>query len=415
MRGPTSNRGAAAGAEAVSDIAERLAELADAGLRRELRTVSGPQGRRVCLDGREVLLLCSNNYLGLANDPAVTAAASGAAYRWGAGAGASRLVSGSMALHSQLEKQLAEFHGCDAALLFGSGYLANLGTIAALAGEGGCVFSDELNHASIVDGCRLARAETVVYRHCDTEHLKWALGRSRARASLIVTDGVFSMDGDTAPIERLVKLARDSGARLLVDEAHATGAIGPGGRGTSAAAGAEAEVDVIVGTLGKALGGYGAYVCARAEVVDLLMNLARPFVYSTALPPPTVAAAAAALEIVCAQPERVDRLGNNARHLRLALESHGLDLGPGDAHIVPLITGSADTALALCERGLDGGVFAQAIRPPTVPEGSSRLRLSVMATHSHHELTEAAQVLGVAATELGVAGTRAPVPQAVAA
>ena len=388
----------------MSDIAERLTELADAGLRRELRTISGPQGRRVYLDGREVLLLCSNNYLGLANDPVVTQAASSAATRWGTGAGASRLVSGSMVLHSQLEQQLAGFHSFDGALLFGSGYLANLGTITALAGAGGCVFSDELNHASIVDGCRLARAETVVYRHCDTEHLEWALSRSPGRASLIVTDGVFSMDGDIAPLERLVQLAHDHGARLLVDEAHATGAIGPGGRGTAAAAGVEAEVDVIVGTLGKALGGYGAYVCAQAEVVELLVNVARPFVYSTALPPPTVAAAVAALEILRTQPERVNRLRRNARHLRLALESQCLDAGPGDAHIVPLITGDARTALSLCERALDGGVFAQAIRPPTVPEGSSRLRLSVMATHRRRELTEAARVLGDAAKQLGAAG-----------
>jgi glycine C-acetyltransferase/8-amino-7-oxononanoate synthase len=388
----------------MSDIAERLAELADAGLRRELRTVEGPQGPRVLLDGREVLLLCSNNYLGLATHPAVTGAASSAATRWGAGAGASRLVSGTMVLHEQLEQGLARFHDHEAALLFGSGYLANLGTIGALTREGNCVFSDELNHASIVDGCRLARAETVVYRHCDTEHLDWAMRRRRGRASLIVTDGVFSMDGDIAPLEQLVELARDHGARLLVDEAHATGAIGPGGRGTVAAAGVEAEVDVIVGTLGKSLGSYGAYVCARAEVIELLVNVARPFIYSTALPPPTLAAASAALEILTSHTDRVERLRRNARELRSALDSHGLDVGTGRTHIVPLITGSADSALAMCDRALDGGVFAQAIRPPTVPAGSSRLRLSVMATHSRRELTDAAQVLADAANELRFTG-----------
>ena len=254
----------------MTDVAERLEELRDRGLYRQLRLVSGPQGPRVLLGGRPVLLLCSNNYLGLAEHPKVRSAAAEAAMRWGAGAGASRLISGNMEPHRRLESRLAEFKGYEASLLFGSGYLANTGVIAALAGAGEVVFSDELNHASIVDGCRLSRAETFVYRHGDLEHLAWGLKQAGGRGSLIVSDGVFSMDGDIAPLPELVELARRHGCRLMVDEAHATGAIGPGGRGSVAAAGLSDEVDVVVGTLGKALGSYGAYACTSAETIDYL-------------------------------------------------------------------------------------------------------------------------------------------------
>src|SRR5262249_21327304 len=234
------------------DLEECLNQLDSQGLRRRLRLIEGPQGPRVLLDGYEVLLLCSNNYLGLAGHPRLRQAAADAALSLGTGSGASRLISGTMSMHGELEARLAEVEGTEAALLFGSGYLANTGTIAALAGCEEVVFSDELNHASIIDGCRLARAETFVYRHADPEHLEWGLRRARGRAALIATDGIFSMDGDVAPLAELVILARGYGCRLLVDEAHATGCVGPGGRGSVAAAGLTGEVDVIVGTLGKA-------------------------------------------------------------------------------------------------------------------------------------------------------------------
>ncbi len=282
----------------MTDVAARLGELRDRGLYRRLRLIEGAQGPRVTLDGRSVLLLCSNNYLGLADEPRVREAAAEAALRWGAGAGASRLISGNMEAHRSLEAGLAEFAGYDAALLFGSGYLANTGAIAALAGAGEVVFSDALNHASIIDGCRLSRAETFVYRHADLDHLEWGLREAGGRGSLIVSDGVFSMDGDVAPLAGLLELARRHGARLMVDDAHAIGAIGPGGRGSVAAAGLSGEVDVVVGTLGKALGSYGAYVCATPETTDYLLNTARPFIFSTAPPPPAVGAAAAALELL---------------------------------------------------------------------------------------------------------------------
>jgi 8-amino-7-oxononanoate synthase len=387
----------------MSDVAERLAELRESGLHRRLRLIEGAQGPRVLLDGRQVLLLCSNNYLGLADHARVREAAAEAALRWGAGAGASRLISGNMAPHRQLEGRLAAFKGYEAALLFGSGYLANLGVISALATRGGVVFSDELNHASIVDGCRLARAETFVYRHGDLEHLAWGLRGAEGRAALIVTDGVFSMDGDVAPLGGLLELARHHDCRLMVDEAHATGALGPGGRGSVAAAGLSNEVDIVVGTLGKALGSYGAYVCAGAELSEYLLNTARSFIFSTALPPPVLAAALAALELLEAEPEMVERLVANAATLREGLRAEGLAAGGGQSQIVPLEVGEAAPTMALCERLLEGGVFAQGIRPPTVPEGSSRLRFSAMATHEEADLREAARLAGGAARDLGIA------------
>ncbi len=392
----------------MSDLADRLDELRERGLHRRLRLISGPQGPRVLLDGRPVLLLCSNNYLGLADHPRVREAAAEAAMRWGVGAGASRLVSGNMKLHRRLEERLADFKGHEAALLFGSGYLANTGAIAALARNGEVVFSDQLNHASIIDGCRLSRAETFAYRHSDLDHLEWGLRKAEGRGSLIVTDGVFSMDGDVAPIEGLVRLAHRYDCRLMVDEAHATGAIGPGGRGSVAAAGLTGEVDIVVGTLGKSLGSYGAYICGNRVLVDYLINVARPFIFSTAPAPPVIAAALAALELLESNPHRVERLQANARAMREALIAEGLSLGPSETQIVPVIVGEPKATVELCERALERGVFAQGIRPPTVPEGTSRLRLATMATHRPAELVRAAKVVGDAAREIGLLTGPAP-------
>lgn len=392
----------------MTDIAERLEELRDRGLYRRLRLISGPQGPRVTLDGQPVLLLCSNDYLGLANHPRVRGAAAEAAMRWGAGAGASRLISGNMQPHGRLEDRLARFKGYESALLFGSGYLANTGTIAALAGEGEVVFSDELNHASIIDGCRLSRAETFVYRHGDVEHLAWGLREAGGRGALIVSDGVFSMDGDVAPLEQLSKLARDHDCRLMVDEAHATGALGPGGRGSVAAAGLSGEVDVVMGTLGKALGSYGAYVCASRELTDYLTNTARSLIFSTAPPPPVAAAGLAALELLESRPHRIEELHANATTLRSALAAQGLATGGSQTQIIPIEIGEARRTMALSERLLERGVFAQGIRPPTVPEGTSRLRFTVMSTHRADELERAAEIVGGAMRELGIsAGTAA--------
>ncbi len=384
------------------ELDERIAELDARGLARTTRMIEGPQGPNVVVDGRPALLLCSNNYLGLADHPRVRAAAAEAALRWGVGAGASRLVSGTMIVHRELEQQLADFKGRSAGLLFGSGYLANTGVISALVGRGRVVFSDQLNHASIVDGCRLSRAEVFVYRHRDLEHLRWGLERAGDRAAMIVTDSVFSMDGDVAPLPDLVELARRHRVRLVVDEAHATGALGRGGRGAVAAAGLSGDVDVLVGTLGKALGSYGAFVACDESMARYLTNIARTFIFSTAPPIPAVAGAAAALSVLQERPALVDTLQAGAMRLRRELSLEGFDVHVGGTQIVPLIIGDASLTMRVSELALERGVFAQAIRPPTVPSGSSRLRLTVMATHSEQELRQAASAIGAAARECGV-------------
>ncbi len=386
----------------MNEIEARLEELKQLGLYRRLRLVSGPQGPHVVLDGNPVLLLCSNNYLGLADHPRVRQAAAEAAMRWGVGAGASRLVSGNMTIHRRLEERLADFERTEACVLFGSGYLANTGIVAALAGAGDVIFSDALNHASIVDGCRLSRAEVFVYDHCDVEHLAWGLHNSGGRGVLIVTDGVFSMDGDVAPLVEIVELAHRYDARVMVDEAHATGTLGPQGRGSVATAGLEGEVDVVVGTLGKALGSYGAYACCDRDLARYLINSARSLIFSTGLPPPAVAGALAALELLCEQPRRVRRLQANAAALRDELAAAGLHVGESETHIVPVFVGDAALAMKVCEGALERQVFAHAIRPPTVPAGTSRLRLTAMASHTEAELRAAARVLAKVATGAGV-------------
>jgi glycine C-acetyltransferase/8-amino-7-oxononanoate synthase len=298
-----------------------------------------------------------------------------------------------MTVHRRLESELSDFKGSQACLLFGSGYLANAGVVSALAREGDVVLSDALNHASIVDGCRLSKARTFVYDHCDMDHLEYGLREAAGRGALIVTDGVFSMDGDVAPLPEIVDLAHRYDARVMVDEAHGTGAMGPGGRGAVADAGLEDEVDVVVGTLGKSLGSYGAYVCCDADMAEYLVNCARTLIFSTALPPPAVAGALAALDLLRSQPQRVDKLQRNARTLREALSAEGLETGDSETQIVPLIVGDASAAMQACEKALKKGVFAQAIRPPTVPDGTSRLRLAVMASHTGAELKQAAKAL----------------------
>ena len=384
----------------VTEIEDSLEEAREAGLLRRMREVETATGPRIRIDGREVLLLCSNDYLGLAGDPRVRRAAAEAAETWGAGAGASRLVSGNLSPHVELEARLAEFKRTGAAVLFGSGFLANMGVVAAVATRGGVVFSDELNHASLVDGCRLAGAETVVYPHGDVEALAEALVLAGDRQKTIVTDSVFSMDGDVAPLSESVELAEHHGARVIVDEAHATGTIGPGGRGLISELGLEDRIDVMVGTLSKALGSYGAYACCSETMAQYLINRARPLIFSTGLPPAVAAAATESLRILSEEdsapgdrPGLVDTLKSRALTFRKALVDAGFDVEPNEIPIVPLVIGDAGRAMEVCEAALEKGVFAQAIRPPTVPEGTSRLRLTVMATHSEEDLRSAAATL----------------------
>jgi glycine C-acetyltransferase/8-amino-7-oxononanoate synthase len=383
------------------DLQDRLDELVQLGLYRRMRMVSGPQGPRVLLDGRPVLLLCSDNCLGLADHPRVREAAADAALRWGAGTGGARLVAGNMTLHRRLEERLAELAGTQAALLFGSGYLAGVGIVPALARPGELVFADELNPPALVDGCRLSGAEVMAYRHADTEHLAWALRNADGRAALIVTSAVFPYDGDVAPLEEIVRLARRHDVRVMVDEAHALGALGPDGRGAVAEAGLDGEIDVVCGSLGTALGAYGGYACCDALTARHLVQAARPVAASTGLPPAAAAAALAALELLEEQPRRVERLRDNADTLRDELAREGFDVPGAGTHIIPLVVGNAPQTARIAEAALEQGVFAHAVRPPVVPDGTSRLRLAVMATHTRAELRAAARVLARAALQGG--------------
>ena len=395
------------------EIDDRLDELKELGLYRRTRMVSGPQGPRVVLDGRPVLVLCSGNSLGLADHPRVREAAADAAMRWGVGAGAARVSAGTMTLHRRLEERLATFTGGSAAVLFGSGSLANLGTIPALARKGEVVFHDELAHASIADGCRLAGADVFAYRHADPDHLAWGLRQADGRGALIATDGVFGLDGDVAPLEEIVELAHRHDVRVLVDEALALGVLGPGGRGAVAEAGLEDEVDVITGSLGKALGSYGGFASCDHVTARYLVNSARTLLHSTAPPPVAVAGAMAALELLEEQPRRVEKLHANAETLRDELAREGFEVAGACTHVVPLLIGAAAPAARIVDHALEQGVFTEAVLPPGVPDGAARLRLSAMASHSRSEMRDAAQVLARAALRAGFRpGAGRPVAEA---
>lgn len=366
-----------------------LATIRAAGRWRELRRIEGPVDTWVTIDGARVLALCSNNYLGLANHPALVAAATRAAATYGVGAGASRLISGSLAIHRDLEARLARFKHTEAAVLFPTGYHANVGAITTLVRRGDAVFSDQLNHASIIDGCRLSGAEVHVYPHADADALDALLARTTARRRLVVTDSVFSMDGDHAPLREICRVAAARDAMVMVDEAHATGVEGPTGAGLVEALDLGDAVTVQMGTLGKALGVAGAFVAGSAALIALLVNRARSLIYTTALPPPVVAAVDAALDVVAREPERRARLATIAATLRARLAELGFEIPPGAGPIIPVITGSSERALAWSRGLLERGVFVQAIRPPTVPEGTARLRVTLMANHTDEDLAYA--------------------------
>ncbi len=374
-----------------TDYRDELARIRAAGRYRELRRLDGPVDTWVTVDGHRALLLCSNNYLGLANHPALAEAAARAARAWGVGAGASRLIAGSLTLHADLEARLARLKGTEAALLFPSGYHANIGAITALVGSGDAVFSDELNHASLIDGCRLSGAEIRVYPHADVAALRRLLAASRARRRLIVSDSIFSMDGDHAPLRAILELATEHDATVLVDEAHATGVFGASGSGLLEHLGLCGQTAVQVGTLGKALGCAGAFVAASDEITRLLVNRARSFIYTTALSPLVVAAADAALDIVASEPERRARLRRMADALRRRLRALGFAIPAGEGPIIPVLAGESACALAWSAALLERGVFVQAIRPPTVPPGTARLRVTLMATHTDEDLDLAVQ------------------------
>ncbi|HHL39892.1 MAG TPA: 8-amino-7-oxononanoate synthase [Deltaproteobacteria bacterium] len=375
------------------DFDALLEELDRNGLARTPPVIAGAQGRSVEIAGRRVLLFCSNDYLGLASHRALKEAAAGALERYGAGAGASRLVSGTMELHARLEERIAAFKGAEAAMLFNSGYHANLGLLQALAGRDDEVFCDRLDHASIFDGVVLSRARLRRYPHRDMEALEAALRRSKARRRLIVTDGVFSMDGTIAPLDEIVALAERYDALVIVDDAHATGVIGPGGRGTAELFSVESPRLVEMGTLGKALGSFGAYAAGPRPLVEYLRNRARSYIYTTALPPAQCAASMAAIDLVEKDDGPRKRLAANTALLRGLLAAAGL-APPGDGTpIVPVVTGSNESAVAASRALLEEGFFVQAIRPPTVPQGLARLRITLSALHEASDIERLAAAL----------------------
>jgi 8-amino-7-oxononanoate synthase len=377
---------------------QNLEKLAASGMLRSLRTVEGPQGPRIVVDGQEVLLLCSNNYLGLAGHPTVVEASLRGAKKYGVGSGGSRLISGSMTSHRRLEERLAAFKGTNRALLFNSGYAANTGVLQALFGPDDTIFSDQLNHASIIDGCRLSRSRTIVYPHRDLQALEELMIREQASRKgrwLIVTDGVFSMDGDLAPLDGLARLKRRFDALLMVDDAHGTGVLGPAGRGPAEFLGCIGDVDLHMGTLGKALGGFGAFLAGSEPVIDTLINRARSFIFSTSLPPLVVEAVLAALDIVESGEGAALRvaLNRNRQRFLFRLRTGGLVVPNNPGPIAPIVIGDPEPTMAASARLFQQGVFVQGIRPPTVPIGSSRLRATLMATHDPQELEMAADLI----------------------
>lgn len=354
-------------------------------------------------EGRQYLMMAANNYLGLTHHPRVRQAAASASLTYGTGSGGSRLTTGNHLLYRQLETALAAFKGTEAALLFNTGYMANVGIISSLVGKGDVIFSDELNHASIIDGCRLSRGRTVVYSHSNMSQLAELLTNTACSGRrLIVTDGVFSMDGDIARLDDIVQLARKADALVMVDDAHATGVIGPGGRGTAASFGLEGQVHISMGTLSKSLGSEGGYAAGSQVLIDYLINKARSFIFSTALAPATTAAGLAALNILSEQPELVDQLMVNAAFLRKELNQAGFDTCGSTTAILPVMAGDAALAVEFAHLMKKEGIIVSAIRPPTVPAGASRLRVTVSAAHSQAELTKVSQAICTIGRQLGV-------------
>ncbi len=377
------------------EMHQRLTDLDKAHLLRRPVVVDSPCGPRIRIAGRELLCLCSNDYLGLASDPAVRAAAVEAIRRWGFGAGASRLISGTMTVHVELERRLGQFKRTEAAIVTSTGWMANRVAVGALAGRGDLVLCDKLNHASILDAAMSCGARLRTYAHRDTARLTALLERHRGacRRCLIATDSLFSMDGDIAPLADLVQIKRRFDAQLLIDEAHATGVMGAEGRGVAEMLGAEEHIDATVGTLSKAIGALGGFVAGPAALIETIRNTGRAFIYTTAPPPAVCAAAMASIDIIRDEPQRRRRLLDLAGRLREGLAAAGLDTRDSTSQIIPVVIGPAERAVRISRLLLEEGLFVPAIRPPTVPKGSSRLRISLSAKHTPDDISLAVAAL----------------------
>lgn len=389
--------------KAIAWIDEELAALKAAGLFNRIRTIESPMDGHVTIDGRSLLNFCANNYLGLANHPRLRTAVKDAVDKYGVGPGAVRTIAGTMSLHIQLEEKLAAFKRAEACITLQSGFTANLATIPALVGKGDIIFSDELNHASIIDGSRLSRANIVRYAHNDVDDLRRKIAETTEYGRrLIVTDGVFSMDGDIAPLDKICEVAEEHDILLMVDDAHGEGVLGEGGRGIVDHFGLHGRVDVEVGTLSKAFGVMGGLVAGKQAIIDWLRQRGRPFLFSSALTVPDTAACLAAVELLQESTELVERLWSNAALFKKEMQTMGFNTGVTQTPIVPVMLGEATLAQKFSQRLLEEGVFAMAIGYPTVPQGKARIRVMNSAAHSQSDLEEALDVFGRVGRELGV-------------
>jgi glycine C-acetyltransferase len=388
--------------EALDYLKGNLLELDQQGLLLHPRTLEGPTGARARYDGREVINLASNNYLGLANHPRMNAAAAKAAAELGAGTGAVRTIAGSMTIHRELERRFADFKHAEDALMFQAGFTANAGTVAAILGKEDVIVSDRLNHASIIDGARLSRAEIKVFEHKDVDHADRLLEETKApgRRQLLTTDGVFSMDGDIAPLPALVEVAEKHGAIMMIDDAHASGVLGTGGAGTVDHFGLHGRVDIQVGTLSKAIGVLGGFIAGPSHLIEWLVNRGRPYLFSTSAPPAVVAACIEALNVMRDEPERLERLWSNTRSFKEGLHALGFDTGMSETPITPVISGDEEKTQAFARRLFEEGVFAPAIVFPTVARGRARVRTIVIAEHTEGDLKEALDVFERVGREL---------------
>jgi len=376
-------------------ISDELKKIKESGLYRELNIIDGAQGTHLKIKGKTYLSFCSNNYLGLANNPLVIKAVKDAVEKYGWGAGASRLVSGNMKLHEVLEGEISRFKGKEASIVFPSGYMANIGTISSLVSKGDLIICDKLNHASIIDGCRLSGADFRVYPHCDMEKLENILKKSsKYSCKLIVTDTVFSMDGDIAPLPDIVRIAHKYKAMVMVDEAHGTGVFGKNGRGVVEHFNLSKKVSIVMGTLSKAVGSLGGYVSGDTDLINFLRNKARPFMYTTALPPAVCAASIAGIKLIRKDPSLRTSLWNNVRYLKEKLELLNLNVIPSESPIIPILIGDAKKAVDVSKLLYKKSILIPAIRPPTVPAKSSRLRMTVMSTHTREDLEKLLDALG---------------------
>jgi glycine C-acetyltransferase len=385
-------------------IQDELQKLKDDGLYNRIRTLSSPQGAWLVVDGKRVLNFCSNNYLGLANHPHIVQAAREAVKKYGVGPAAVRSIAGTMDLHLELERRLAAFKGVNAAITFQSGFTANLGTIPALVGKDDAVFSDELNHASIIDGCRLSGSKIIRYAHCNPDDLDRVLGEERSKypRAMVITDGVFSMDGDIAPLDKIYEVAQKYEVILMVDDAHGEGVIGKGGRGIVDHFGLHGKVDVEVGTLSKAFGVVGGVSAGNPVVVEWLRQRGRPFLFSSAMTVPDVAACLAALDILEGSTELVDKLWENARYFKAEMRKLGFDTGLSATPITPIMLGEAPLAQQFSRELFENGLFAMSIGFPTVPKGKARIRVMISAAHAHEDLDKGLEIFARVGRKLGV-------------